>query len=76
MLTPAFDQKVDNLPRIWAAIDIIAKEDLDRLRDRIGCEVGVDARQQRLQKVGPPVHVSNGIDARAIGNARFRRLDS
>ena len=47
VLTPAVYQKVENLPRIRAAIDIIAKENLDRLRDRMRCEVGVDARQQR-----------------------------
>ena len=61
VVSSASDQPVQNLPRVWAAIDIVPQEDLDGPPDRIGFEVRIDARQKFNQKIGPPVHVSDGI---------------
>jgi hypothetical protein len=72
---PACDQEIENLTRARTAIDVVAEEHLDRLRNRIGLEIGVDASKQRAQEVRSPVDVADGVDALAVGYARLCFLD-
>jgi hypothetical protein len=70
VLPLARDQKVNDLAGFRATVDVVAKEYLHRLPDRIGSEIGVYTCEKRSQEVRPPVHVANGVDAGAIGYAR------
>jgi hypothetical protein len=75
-LAPALYQQVDDLPRAWSPVDVVAEEDLDRAGDWARFEIVIDAHEKFRQEIGAPVYVSDGINAPTSGDAwpRFRLL--
>ncbi len=63
-------EKIQHRLRGRPAIDIVAKENDYRLRNRVECDIYLDLGKHRSQKIGAAVNISNGIDAHALGNAR------
>jgi hypothetical protein len=72
VLSLPIDQQVKHLPRTRSAIYIITQEDLHRVSDRPRVEVIVDPPEQRYQKVGPTVYVTDRVNTFADWGTRFR----
>ena len=59
--TPPRQQKLDGLPGSRATVDVVTEKNRHRPRNRTTRGVRLDLRQQRCEKVGPAVHVADGI---------------
>ena len=60
-------QLVDHLSRRGSTIDIITKKDLNTLRNRIFCQIRVNAFEHLLKKIRATVDVADRINADPSG---------
>src|SRR5260370_10965315 len=58
---------MQHLSRVWPAVDVISKQYLDDLGCLTRRNVGVDGCKAPSQKISATVHVSDRVNANAIG---------
>jgi hypothetical protein len=65
-------EALDHRGRVGAAVDVIAERDDDRFAAEIA-RVLVDPPRQRVEEIGPAVHVADDVSAQALRRRRRRQ---
>src|ERR1700730_3219308 len=68
----SLDQPVEHAVGVRPTINVITQKNLDRPTNGIRDEVVIYPREQPVQQIRTPVHVTDGIDRYALGNAKCR----
>jgi hypothetical protein len=68
----ACDQQVEHSGGVWAAVNIIAKKDVQSLRGGMFFEVPINPQEELLEQIRPAVDIAHRVDAKPLFQ-RWRR---